>query len=246
MIGAVIGFAAMCAAAEDPVFTSPVYQCKIFNRYSKNSGLFDLTLGDKILISDSRLSATLKGADGEKIKLTEKADPEYGWKDNELTSRKTMVSQEPNAEPYAEVSRKIQFSDKKIRCEIVIRNLRDMTFAETWTCYREVIKLTTETLMGMRLDGVLMDDQVISTAVPRKFDKKKWGFTKTVKKLTLTGQDQSTITVTAAPNCKLQLIHYGGKYMELYVRPEVRRQELEQKAGQKTPISYTIEFGKSE
>lgn len=246
MTGAAIGFAAMFATAEDPVFTSPVYQCKVFNRYLKNSGLFNLTLGDKILISDSRLSATLKGTDGKKIRLTEKANPEYEWKNNEMTSRKTMVPKDSNAEPYAEVSRKIRFSDNKISCEIVIKNLRDMTFAEKWTCYREVIKLPTKTLIGMRLDGVLMDDQAISTVVPRKFAKNKWGFTKTVKKLTLTGQDQSTITVTAPPNCKLQLIHYGGKYMELYVQPTVKRQELAQKAGQETPISYTIEFGKSE
>ena len=246
MFGSAIIFAALCANAQEPVYTSSDYQCKIFSRYLKDSGLINLKRNGRTLISRNGISASIKGPDGKNTGIMEKADPKYEWKDNVLTCRKTMVSRNANAEPYAEVNRKIQFSGNKISSEIVIKNLRDMTFAQTWTCYQEMIHFTTETLIGMRLDGVQMDGQTVSTVVPRKFDKNKWGFTKTVKKLTLTGQDQSTITVTVAPKCKLRLIHYGGKQMELFVSPTLKPQELSQKAGQETRISYTIEFGKSE
>ena len=246
MFGSAIIFAAVCATAQEPVFTSSDYQCKIFSRYMKDSGLINLKRNGQSLISRSWFSASIKSPDGKNIGIIEKADPKYEWKDNVLTSRKTMISRDAKAEPYAEVNRKIQFSDNKISCEIVIKNLRDLTFAQTWTSYQEIMLLTTESLIGMRLDGVQMNDQPVSTVIPRNFDKKKWGFNKPVKKLTLTGQDQSTIAVTVAPNCKLSLNHYGGKQMELYVRSTVKPQELNQKAGQETRISYTIEFGKAE
>ena len=232
--------------SSEPVFNSPLYQCKGFNRYLKNSGLINLTQGGKTLISESRIYATLKDADGKNIPIREKDDPNYEWKNDVLTSRKTMVSRDAKAEPYAEVNRKIQFSGNKISSEIVIKNLRDITFAQPWTCYHEIIFFITKSLSGMRLDGVQMDGQTISTVVPRKFDKKKWGFTKRLKKLTMTGQDETTITVTVPPNCILSLNHYGGKEMELYVRPLVKSfANLKQKAGQENRISYTIEFGKT-
>ena len=232
----------------EPVFNSPVYQCKVFNRYLKNNGLINLTLGGKNLIAGSLICATLKDADGKNIVIREKADPNYEWKNDVLTSRKTMVSRDAKAEPFAEVNRKIQFSGNKISSEIVIKSLRDITFAQTWTCYREIILFTTKSLSGMRLDGIQMDGQTLSTAVPRKFDKKKWIFsTKRIKKLTLTGQDETTITVTAAPNCKMHLNHYGGKQVELYVWPVGKYfGNLKQKVGQETKIGYTIEFGKVE
>ena len=231
----------------EPVFNSSVYQCKVFNRYLKDSGLIKLTLGGKTLIAGNRIYATLKDADGKNFRVMEKADPNYEWKNDVLTSRKTMASRDAKAEPYAEVNRKIQFSGNKINSEIVIKNLRDLTFAQTWTCYMEDVFFLTKSLSGMRLDGVQIDGQTISTVVPRKFDKKKWGFTrKWLKQLTLTGQDETTITVTAPPNCILILHHYGGKEMELVVKPIVKPfANLKQKVGQETRISYTIEFIKS-
>ena len=246
VMGSVIWFASVCATAQEPVFTSSEYQCKIFSRYLKNSGIINLKKGDKTLISRNRVSAGLKDPGGKNVGIWEKANPEYIWKNNVLTSRKTVVSRDAMAEPYAETSREIQFSDNKISSEIVIKNLRDMTFAQTWTVYQENVFFITEPLIGMRLDGVKMDSQPLSTVIPRKFDKKKWGFKDFVKKLTLTGQDQTTIRVTAAPNCKLRFIHYGGKEIELYVQPIIKPQDLRQKAGQEMKIGYSIEFGKGE
>lgn len=246
MIGAAIGFAAVCATAQEPVFTSPEYQCKIFSRYWKNSGLINLKQNGRTLISSNFVFAWVKGPDGKNIDIREKASPEYEWKNDVLTSRKSVVSKDAKAEPYAEVNRKIQFSGNKISSGIVIKNLRDMTFEKAWRFFQEDILFPTDSLAGMRVDGVQMDGQILSTVIPRKYNKEKWGFNKSVKKLTLTGQDQTTITVTAAPNCYLSFNHYGGKQIELQVRPSVKPQDLKQKTGQETKIGYTIEFGKAE
>ena len=121
-----------------------------------------------------------------------------------------------------------------------------MTFEKAWRFFQEDILFPTDSLAGMRVDGVQMDGQILSTVIPRKYNKEKWGFNKSVKKLTLTGQDQTTITVTAAPDCYLSFNHYGGKQIELLVRPGVKTQDLKQKTRQETKIGYTIEFGKAE
>ena len=249
-LGLCMFFAAGITAAQqkssDPVFASPVYQCKVFDRYLKNSGLMKLTLDGKTLIANNRMFATLKDADGKEFGLTEKTAPEYEWKNNVLTSRKTLTTKDAKAEPYAEVSRKYVFTPDKVTCEIIVKNLKELTVSQPWKVFTEESYIPTASITGMRADGILVNGQPCSTVIPLKFDKKKWGFHKYMKTIKLTGSGRKTITITAGPGCQVLLGHYGFKSIYLDVIPVIKFPELKQKAGQETRISYTIEFGKAE
>lgn len=249
MFGSAIIFAAVCATAQEPVYTSSDYQCKIFSRYLKDSGLINLKRNGQSLISRNGIFASIKGPDGKNTGIIEKANPEYEWKDNVLSQEKLLIprnAKDGNAEPYAKVSRKISFSPDKIEVEITVKNLKDLTLAQSWHGYAETIFVVTGSVIGMRLDGIKADGQKISTVIPRKYDKKKWGFNKYVKALTLTDSEKFAMTATASPNCSLRFNNYGGKNCELSVRPSLKQTELNQKAGQETKFGYTIKFGKAE
>ena len=100
--------------------------------------------------------------------------------------------------------------------------------------------------MGMRADGILLNDTTISTLIPRKFDRKKWHFKEDMKKITLTDSENRTVVFTAGPGCRLECHHYGGKAIEINASTIYKQINHRQKAGQETKISYTIEFGKGE
>ena len=132
-----VGITVAQQKSSEPVFTSPMYQCKVFDRYLKNSGLMKLTLDGKTLIANNRMFATLKDADGKEFGLTEKTEPKFEWKDNALTSRKTLTTKDAKAEPYAEVRRKYVFTPDKVTCEIVVKNLKELTVSQPWKVFTE-------------------------------------------------------------------------------------------------------------
>lgn len=242
---AVLGVTAAEMKAAQPLFQGNGYEYKAFNRYVN----LKLTAGGKLQINGTRVYATCKGADGKNNGLMEKADPKYQWKDNVLSQDSFLIprnAKDGNAEPYAQVNRKISFSPDQINVEITIKALKDLTFPQTWQVYSEIASIPTASVVGMRIDGVLKDDQKISTVIPRKYDSKKWGFNKSVKKLTLTDSEKINMTVIAVPNCSMNFVNYGGKQCELGVRPIIRQTELAQKAGQEIKFGYRIEFAKPE
>ena len=242
-------FADLSAAdriTEEPVFSGTVYQCKIFDRYRKDSGFMKLTADGKTLFISNRIYASCKGPDGKNIALAEQSDPQYKWENNILTNEKFLIPRnaKDGTEKYAEVKRKITFGQNKIAVEITVKNLRDITFPNTWQVFTENLALVTDSVKGMRAEGILPDDQKISTVIPRKYDRKKWGFGKYIKQLKLTDSEKIDMTVTSAPDCMLLLNHYGGKNMGLKITPSVRKTELDRKAGTETKIGFAIEFGK--
>ena len=232
--------------AAEPVFAGAGYQCKVFDRYRKDSGLMKLTSDGKTLCINNRIYASCKVPDGKTIVLAEQPDPQYKWEDNILTNEKFLIPRkaENGTEKYAKISRKITFGPNRISVEISITNLRDISFPNTWQVCTEYLALVTEPVKGMRVEGILPDDQEISTVIPREYDRAKWGFNKSVKQLKLTDSETFGMTVTAAPGCTLRLNHYGAKNMELRIAPSVRKTELDQKAGTETKIGFVIEFGK--
>ena len=240
-------FADLSAAdriTEEPVFSGSVYQCKIFDRYRKDSGFMKLTADGKTLFISNRIYASCKGPDGKNIALAEQPDPQYKWESNVLTNEKFLIPRKAkdDAEKYAKISRKITFGQDKITVEITIKNLRDITFPNTWQVFTEYLALVTDSVKGMRAEGLLPDDQKISTVIPRKYDRKKWGFNQYIKQLRLTDSEKIDMTVTPASDCNLRLNHYGAKNMELRIIPVIRRTELDQKTGTETKIGFTIEF----
>ena len=242
-------FADLSAAdqkTEEPVFSGTVYQCKVFDRYRKDSGFMKLTADGKTLFISNRIYASCKGPDGKKIDLAEQPDPQYKLENDILTNEKFLIPRyaKDGAEKYAKISRKITFGKDKITVEISIKNLRDITFPNTWQVFTEYLALVTDQVKGMRIEGVLPDDQKISTVIPQKYDRKKWGFNQNIKQLKLTDSEKIDMTVTAEPGCNLRPNHYGGKNMELRILPVVRRTELDRKTGTETKIGFTIEFSK--
>ena len=246
---ALISFADLSAAdrkTEEPVFSGAVYQCKIFDRYRKDSGFMKLTVDGKTLFINNRIYASCKDPDGKKIMIAEQSDPQYKWENDILTNEKFLIPRNPKdgAEKYAEIKRKITFGQNKIAVEISIKNLRDITFPNTWQVFTEYLALVTDPVKGMRVEGVLPDDQKIIALIPRKYDRRKWGLNRYIKQLKLTDSEKVEMTVTAAPGCNLRLNHYGGQNMDVQITPVVRRTELVQKAGTETKIGFAIEFGK--
>ena len=242
-------FADLSAAdqeTEEPVFSGASYQCKIFDRYRKDSGFMKLTSVGKTLIIYNRIYASCKDPDGKKIMLAEQPDPKYEWKDNILYNEKFLIPRKAkdDAEKYAKISRRITFGKNKITVEITIKNLRDITFPNTWQVFAEYLALVTAPVKGMRVEGILPDDQKIIAVIPRKFDRRKWGLNRYIKQLKMTDSETVDMTVTAAPGCNLRLNHYGGKNMDVQISPVFRRTELDQKAGTETKIGFAIEFGK--
>ena len=231
---------------EEPVFSGAVYQCKIFDRYRKDSGFMKLTADGKTLLISNRIYASCKGPDGKNIALAEQPDPQYKWENNILSNEKFLIPRnaKDDAEKYAKISRKITFGQNKITVEITIKNLRDIILPNTWQVFTEYLALVTDSVKGMRAEGLLPDDQKISTVIPRKYDRKKWGFNQYIKQLNLTDSEKIDMTVTPASDCNLRLNHYGGKNMELKIIPSVRKPELDQKAGTETKIGFAIEFSK--
>lgn len=67
-----------------------------------------------------------------------------------------------------------------------------------------------------------------------------------VKELELTDSEQFTMKVSADQDCKLKFNHYGGKFIDLSILPNIRQTELEQKAGTKIKFGCSIEFKKPE
>lgn len=242
---AAIGTSAAEKKAAQPLFRGNGFECKAFDRYAN----LKLTAGGKLLINGSRVYAVCKGEDGKNIGLAEKTDPKYQWKDNVLSQESLLIprnAKDGKAEPYAKISRKISFSPDKIEVGITVKNLKDLTFAKSWQGYGETVFVVTGSVIGMRLDGIKADGQKISTVIPRKYDKKKWGFNKYVKALTMTDSEKFAMTAAASPNCNLLFNNYGGKNCELSVRPSLKQSDLDQKAGQETKFGYTITFGKAE
>lgn len=248
----VISFSGIIAAekkAAEPLYSGTDYECKIYDRYRKDSGIMKLTSGDKTLIVNNRIYAVCKGADGKKIALSEKSSPKYEWENNILRNEKILISrnkQETAADGFAKINRKIIFSPNRISIEITVKNLKDITFAQDWNIYRETLSIVTASVNGMRISGILLDNQPIESVIPRKFDSKKWGFKKFVKNMKLTDSEQFGMTVTAFPNCRLLFNNYGGKACELSIQPIIRPTELQQKAGQETKFGCTLDFGQPE
>lgn len=250
------GLAVLLASAEasaadmraaEPVFAGTGYQCQVFDRYRKDSGLMKLTVNGTPLIIANRIYASLKGADGKNISVIESAETEYEWKENLLTCRKKVTARDKDAEPVAETERKIRFSKNRIICEITVRSLRDLTLAQPWTIFGETLTLPTSSIAGMRADGIqCADEQPVSTLIPLKYDRKKWGFNKFMSKIILTDSENRTVVFSPGPQCQLLLNHYGGKNANLVVRPVVKPSELDLRTGTETRIAYAIEFGRAE
>lgn len=239
---------ANASAQEIPVYKGNSFQCCLYDKYTKNSGLIQLTLpGKKTLLRNNYIHAQFKNEKGKRVGALEKSSAKYEWKNNVLSSEKFVClrnDKAPKPVQYAKVTRKITFSPDGIKSSIRVKNLRDVTIANTWTSYNEIMFIPVVTVAGMRLDGELLNGEKITALIPRKYSRNKWGFRKYVRTFTLTGQDESKITFTADPNSKLLLNHYGGKNIELIIVSNLRDTERLQKKGRETVFSYTIQFNK--
>ncbi len=232
-----------------PVFQGSRYECMIFDRYRKDSGIMKLSSCGKTLFFGNKVYAVCKGADGKNISLAEHPDVQYKWDENILSNEKLLCvrnAQAENKEAFAKIKREIRFYPDRINIEITVTNLKDLTWAQTWQVCTETLAVVTNSVAGMRISGTLIDNQPISSIIPKKFDKSKWGFNKIVKNMTLTDSEQFSMTVTAFPNSLLSFVNYGGTYCDLKVFPNIKPIELKQKVGQETKFGCTIEFGKTE
>ena len=237
------------AQSQDQVFNGSTYQCKIFTRWIKDSGLINLNVDGKTLIRSNRVHGNCKGTDNKVIALMEQTTAEYKWEDNILTNERFLrprKAQGNDEGKYAKISRKITFEPDKVTVEITVTALQDITFPHVRRTLGEILGIVTDSVKGMRIEGILLDDQVISSVIPQKYDSKKWGFRKNIKQLKMTDSEKVNMVVTAAPNCKMLLNHYGGKQMNLTISPDLKSGELEQKAGSEIKLGYTIEFKKAE
>ena len=251
---AVLGTMALLAVEakekpQDQDFNGSAYQCKIFSRRVKDSGFMNLKAGGKTLIRSNRIYGSCKGGDDQNTALMEQPSAEYKWENNVLTNKRFLFprkAQSNDAEKYAKISRRIAFGPDKITVEITVTALRDIRFSNTWQTFNEIIGIVTDSVKGMRIEGILPDDQVISSVIPQKYDRRKWGFRKNVKQFKMTDSEKLNMVVTAAADCKLLLNHYGGRSIELVISPDIKTADLQLKAGTEIKIGYTIEFKKPE
>lgn len=254
MLGTILStFAAVeTTAAEklpEPVFQGTRYECKVFDNYRGDSGIMKLSCCGKTLFFGDKVYASCKGADGKNISLAEHPNAEYKWEGNVLRNEKFLHIRNAQAESrdaFAKIRREIRFSPDRIDIEITVTNLQDLTWAQPWQVCCETLAVVTNSVAGMHISGTMIDNQPVSSIIPKKFDKSKWGFKKFVKDMNLTDSEQFSMTVTASPNSLLRFVNYGGTYCELGVFPNVKPIELNQKAGQETKFGCTIEFGKTE
>ncbi|MBE6371485.1 MAG: hypothetical protein E7055_05370 [Lentisphaerae bacterium] len=249
---AVLSMVSVCGAEKKPaapVFKGSRYECMIFDRYRKDSGIMKLSSCGKTLFFGDKVYAACKGTDGKQISLAEQSDVQYKWKGNVLSNEKLLCvrnAQAESKEAFAKIKRKIRFSPDRIDIEITVTNLQDLTWAQTWLVCTETLAVVTKSVAGMHISGTMIDNQPINSIIPKKFDKSKWGFNKIVKNMNLTDSEQFSMTVTALPNSLLSFVNYGGTYCDLKVFPNIKPIELKQKAGQETKFGCTIEFGKPE
>ena len=234
---------------DETLFRGSGFQCRIFDQYRRNSGIMKLTIGEKTLIAGSRVYAAAKSADGKEIALGEQSDPNFRWENNILTNEKFLVPlkvKKENAEKYAKISHKIAFEQNRIIIGITVSILKDFTLTKTWRTYTESLSIVTTSVIGMRISGTTLNGMPVLGVVPRKFERRKWGVGMYVKELELTDSEQFTMKVSADQDCKLKFNHYGGKFIDLSILPNIRQTELEQKAGTEIRFGCNIEFKKPE
>lgn len=253
-LSAALCAAALLAAAEaqfpDLDFSGASYQCRIFSRRNGDSGFINLKFDGKHLMRGNRVYGVCRGAEkGEDITLSEQPMAEFKWENNVLSNERFLIPRKArgdDAGKYAKISRRITFGQDKITVEITVTALRDITFPSIRRNIREVIGIVTDSVRGMRIEGVRFDGQVISSLIPVRYERRKWSFTTYYRQLSMTSSEKLNMQVSAATGSKLYLNHYGGASIELEIFPEIRAADLRQKAGTETRIGYTIEFKKTE
>lgn len=218
------------------------YQVKLVDNYVKDSGLIQIILGGK-QIFHQRSFIYFSYLDEDKVtRAREIPSLEYQFKDNVFTTARKAAGKD--GKELAKIDRTINFEPQAINVELMVKASVDFNLQKPWHGYSELLHMPVSELAGATLEATRGNGTKVTAMIPREYSKENWSFRPQGDKNIKLILEHYIINISCSENAVIILNHYGGKSIEINLKPEFKNYETEVKAGSEKKWSYKISFEK--
>ncbi len=225
------------AAATELLSIFPNYRLQLTDRQRKNPNLFRLEVEERPLVTACRVF--LDEHDGRRA--VEGSAPEYEFSADTYTSQRSVLGKQ-DGEAVALASRTLRLTAKQLTVAIAVKVHRPLTLASGMGLC-ELLQLPVSSLRLVTLEAVSLDGHQTRTIIPPEYDKAVWGYRHgACKEITLILEDHRVVISSA--DASIFFNHYGGREIEISVRPRLKSYKLTLEAEDVLNWNYYIAISK--